>query len=984
MSRTLTAVTAALALVTVGLSAPTAMAGSEGSGTLAGHYRDFGDPGGFVNIVPPGQDGTLNAVEAVAAQAGNYPPHVKDQLAMYEGLVHDGATPGFTDRDLLDYFKDASFGVPSGELARRYHPGGRDDVVVLRDAGYGVPHIFGDTREGTMFAAGYTTAEDRLFLMDVLRHLGRARLSELLGPSPANLAMDRAQLAVAPYTEQDLREQIQRIRDRSAATRRIYRDAEAYTAGVNAYIREALRDPSKLPAEYPALQHLPEHWKLTDIVAIASLVGGIFGKGGGSELANYCNLKELGSRTGSSRQARAIFDDLHFKNDPEAPTTAEQRFPYMHDLGPVDPAAVPEIDCGSLRPVAPGNPEPEDLVDAIVSALPVPPVGVESAGQGGTESRQRRTESSDGRTESGTARTESAEIGWDPTDSGERAPAVIDGPFGTIRLPFHQSASNALLVGGEQTESGNPIAVFGPQTGYFSPQLLVEKDIHGPGIDARGVAFAGTDLYVQLGRGTDYAWSATSAGADNVDTWTLELCEPDGGRATVQSMGYRHDGVCLPIESFDHTVVAKPSAGGLPDPGTVDDVVWSQEVQRTEHYGFLIARGKAADGRPIAVTTDRSTYRSELTSTLGFSKINNPRFMSGDVDAFRRAMGTGIGYTFNWFYIDADDIAYQHSCKCPDRAEGVDPYLPVWGTGEFDHEGYLGFAQQPHAVNPPDGALISWNNKQAPGFSANDAQFSYGPVYRSEMLGQRLRVELADGPVNRGDLVDVMALAGTTDLRAQEVLPVLERVMGSTAPAGLDPRTQRMWNLLRAWAADDLGHRRDHDADGAYEHPVAIAIMDAWWGGAPDATAETASNPNASSQLVRAIFGDRFATLGIPIANSPLTHVGSAFNGGAGSHVVKDLRQVLDEPVRDPFHTTYCGDGDLGACRQALWESLSAVAAELEADFGSPRVREWRRVPADDAIVHTPTGLTSVPGIQWVNRPTFQQVVEVGAPLGQR
>ena len=61
------------------------------------------------------------------------------------------------------------------------------------------------------------------------------------------------------------------------------------------------------------------------------------------------------------------------------------------------------------------------------------------------------------------------------------------------------------------------------------PQLLVEKDVHGPGIDARGVAFAGTDLYVQLGRGRDYAWSATSAGADNVDQFVLRLCEPGGG-----------------------------------------------------------------------------------------------------------------------------------------------------------------------------------------------------------------------------------------------------------------------------------------------------------------------------------------------------------------------------------------------------------------------------------------------------------------------
>lgn len=982
MSRAVAAltVTAAVAAVTLatpaaatpGATSPRATSPAETDTADAqpagadGHYRAFGDPGGFVNVVPPGQDGTLNAAEAAAAQIGTYPPHVTDQLEMYEQLVFSEATPGFADAELLDHFKDGSFGVRPGDIGRVYHPDGRDDVVVVRDNGYGVPHIFGDTRRGTMVAAGYTGAEDRLFLMDVLRHLGRARLSEFLGPSPANLAMDREQLAVAPYTEEGLRRQVNTLRDRSPVTRRIYRDAKAYAAGVNAYISEAHANPAKLPAEYPALQQLPEKWKVTDTVAIASLVGGIFGKGGGAELANYCNLRELTKRVGNASEARAVFDDFHFQNDAEAPTTIERRFPYMTAPGPPDPVATPEIDCESLQPIAPGNPEPEDVLDALVRSVPVQPAG-EGVSGGGTSGAQ------------------AAERGWDPAGSGERAAAEIDGPFGTIRLPLGRAASNgasnALLVGGGQTSSGNPIAVFGPQTGYFSPQLLVEKDIHGPGIDARGVAFAGTGMYVQMGRGRDYAWSATSAGADNIDTWVLELCEPGGGAPTVQSTGYRHEGACLPIESFDHTVVAKPSAGGLPTAETADDVVWNQQVQRTEHYGFLTARGKTRDGTPIAVASDRSTYGAELTSAIGFAQINDPQFMQRGATAFREAMGKGIDYTFNWFYVDHEDIAYQHSCKCFHRTEGVDPYFPVWGTGKYDHQGFIGFAEQPHAVNPADGVLISWNNKQAPGFSASDVTYSYGPVYRSDLLDERVRAKLADGPVDRGDLVDVMALAGTTDLRAQEVMPWLEQVMGATAPEGTDPRTQRMWDRLRAWAADDLGHRRDHDDDGSYEHPVAVAIMDAWWGGAPDATGDTETNPNASSQLTGAIFGDLLDALDVAVADSPIQHLGSAFNGGAGSHVVKDLRQVLGEPVGDPFHLTYCGDGRLQACRQALWESLSAVAPELEADFGSAEVDDWRRVPADDAIVHSANGLTSVPDIHWVNRPTFQQVVEVGASL---
>ncbi len=154
--------------------------------TLQGHYQEFGDATGFLNILPPGQDGVLNGVEAVQAQAGTYPPHVKDQLDMYGNLVY--AVPGLTEGQLLDFYKDASFGVPEDDIDRVYSP--TAGVTVVRDRSFGVPHIFGTTRYATMFAQGYTGAEDRLFLMDALRHLGRARASELLGASPANVAMD--------------------------------------------------------------------------------------------------------------------------------------------------------------------------------------------------------------------------------------------------------------------------------------------------------------------------------------------------------------------------------------------------------------------------------------------------------------------------------------------------------------------------------------------------------------------------------------------------------------------------------------------------------------------------------------------------------------------------------------------------------------------------------------------------------------------------
>ena len=847
-----------------------------------GHYQEFGDARGFLNILPPGQDGS----QEQGVGLGGYQPHMRDQLPMYSSLVYNA--PGLTEGQLSEFYKDASFGTPEGDIDRVYSP--TAGVTVVRDRSFGVPHIFGTTRYATMFAQGYTTAEDRLFLMDVLRHLGRARLSEFLGASQANQDLDRGQLGDAPYQEADLTAQIQTLAASGAEGQAIVDDGQAYTDGVNAYITQALNDPKKLPSEYSLLNLTLNPWVPEDEVAIASKIAAIFGKGGGGEVQNFCGLKSLTAAVGDAAAARAIFDDFHFANDSEAPTTSAAPAPYMTDLGPVDPAAQPDIDCASLASIIDDQP-------------------------------------------------------------GFAAAAESDPAGSSLFADGSQSMSNALLVAGSHTATGHPIAVFGPQTGYFMPQLLIEKDVHGPGIDARGASFVGIDTYVLLGRGTNYAWSATSSGADNVDQIVLKLCDPLGGSATPSSMGYLHNASCLPITTYQHVENTTPA------------ISW--RVERTADYGPISQRGTLQDGTPIAIAVRRSTYGNELGSAHGFYRMNNPADMTNGFADFRSNMGTGIDYSFNWLYIDGNDIGYQHSCKCPQRAQGVDPYMPVWGTGQWDWQGYIPLSSQPWALNPPQGYLASWNNKQAPQFMANDRNFSDGPVFRVQMLNSRIEAAIAAGPLDRAALVNAMEDAGTVDLRGQEVLPQLLQVMGPTAPGGSDEHAQDMHDRLTAWAAA-AAHRRDFNHDGAYDDPQAPAIMDAWW-----------------PKLVHAMFdpssGNAINTLGIGIHDAPQGHQGSAFDSGMYSHVQKDLRQVQGLSVASPWSRTYCGAGNLAACAMALWTSLGQAAASLQTEFGSTDVANWKRKVSDDDIRSSVLGVATAPAFAWINRPTFQQVVQINA-----
>ena len=178
-----------------------------------------------------------------------------------------------------------------------------------------------------------------MFLMDVLRHTGQARLAEFIGDSPGNVAMDAAQVRSAYYTPQQAAAQVDIAAKRAgAAGPRLISAVDAFITGINAAqdaLCPAVVAPS-CPAEYAALQKVPEDWTRADVVYVASLVGGIFGKGGGGEVRNAAWLQALTKKFGR-REALRTYNDLRAENDPEAPVTTTKRTPYGDTRG-LDPS----------------------------------------------------------------------------------------------------------------------------------------------------------------------------------------------------------------------------------------------------------------------------------------------------------------------------------------------------------------------------------------------------------------------------------------------------------------------------------------------------------------------------------------------------------------------------------------------------------------------------------------------------------------------
>jgi len=878
-----------LALATAMLMAAVPTTRAAGDGTA-------GANGLFLNILPSGQGKSVNAVEAAEFEAtGKYPAHFVDQLGMYDSLPTQADQ--VTDSNLRDYFKDESFGVAPGNIERTETP--EPGLTIAWDT-WGVPHIQGQTREEAMFGTGYAAAEDRLFMMDVLRYVGRGRLSELLGPTDDDFAMDRATYLAAGYSESELKTQVRRLTKFGAVGRQVIRDGQQYIAGINQRIQEDLADPDKMPAEYPALQILPQNWEPADLVAVAVVIQAEFAGGGGNELLNAV-FKTDAEQTLGTKEGDALFQDLREREDPEAPTTADTAFPYMTP-GPVDPNAVAVPDAGTVAPYDP---------------LTLTPQG------GGSGPKSGRL------------------------TPGRLNPHVAFRQALTrIGLKMPDAESNWLAVNADRTRDGHPIAVMGPQVGYFIPQILMDMDVHAPGLDARGATFPGISLYVLLGRGPNFAWSATSGESDEIDVRAEKLCDPGGGDPGPDSTYYEFNGRCVSMYTRQDQWVSKPTPGGPGQPTLVQ-----ANVQRTVH-GPVIARAQVA-GAPVAYVSQRSTFGAELDSATSFEMLNSDSVH--DVASFQRAMSHETG-SFNWLYVDDQHVGYYHSGLYPVRAAGVDTDLPSWGTGQWEWQGFVPPSQHPQAVDPSKGWIDSWNNKPAPKWEASDANYNFGPVHRVQMLSSRLADRVPQGNMTPADMVKVMADAATVDLRGQEVMPAVLRAIGS------DPGLQQYLDIMRQWV-DSGAHRIDRDGNGQYDDQAAVALMDTWW--TPMVTtmfSSTMGRGDLFEQFPMA-FDDQNRTLGL----------GSSFQDGYYGYVQKAVRMALGEGVAQPYQVLTCGDGTLEGCRSALIDSLQQAIDKL-----GPDPSTWNADEAGDAIVYEAVGLITLDPQPWQNRPTFQQVVQVG------
>src|SRR5690606_24675973 len=124
-----------------------------------------------------------------------------------------------------------------------------EPVEILRDS-WGVNHIYANNDHDLFFAQGYAAAKDRLFQFEMWRRQATGTVAEVFGPDEVKRDIGARLFSFRG----DLEKELNHYHPQGALI------IKAYTAGVNAYIDQALSDPGGLPFEFKLLNIKPGKW----------------------------------------------------------------------------------------------------------------------------------------------------------------------------------------------------------------------------------------------------------------------------------------------------------------------------------------------------------------------------------------------------------------------------------------------------------------------------------------------------------------------------------------------------------------------------------------------------------------------------------------------------------------------------------------------------------------------------------------------------
>ena len=405
-----------------------------------------------------------------------------------------------------------------------------------------------------------------------------------------------------------------------------------------------------------------------------------------------------------------------------------------------------------------------------------------------------------------TINSSTAEAPMDLLHSIERNTALLDpllGPWST------GIGSNSWAVSGDLTSSGMPLLANDPHLGIQMPSIWFQVGLHcveksdACPFEVAGFSFAGVPGVI-IGHTDRIAWGMTNLGPDVMDLFIERVNpeNPDQYEVNGKWVDFETreevirvaggEPVTITVRSTRHGPVISGDYGPLKDQGDPDD---------PEFEPFRDRAGiELPEQYVISLAWTALTPSTPFEAIWGFNTAK-------DWEDFRAAARTFHVPAQNLLYADVDgNIGYQMPGDIPIRRNG-DGTLPVPGwTDDYEWTGFIPFEEQPYSFNPPEGFIVTANNRVPPADYPYliTADWDYG--YRAERI-----TELIESAPGKIDIPYIQVMQGDgKDLGAMALLPVWEKI---DFKAGT-PNQAYALDLMENW---DYQNSADSKAAAVYQ-----------------------------------------------------------------------------------------------------------------------------------------------------------------------
>ena len=332
------------------------------------------------------------------------------------------------------------------------------------------------------------------------------------------------------------------------------------------------------------------------------------------------------------------------------------------------------------------------------------------------------------------------------------------------------AASNNWVVSGKRTTSGKPLLANDPHLAPSAPPIWHMVHLAAPGVRVAGVTGAGLPGVV-IGHNDHIAWGYTNVGPDVQDVY-LEKFETGNPKRYLTTAGWQDA-----IIRHEEIKVRKGIA-------TSESDIVPLDVTVTRHGPIIL---------------ERENKRYALRWTALDPKLNSPDVTfhlnrARNWKEFTKALELFTAPAQNIVYADVDGhIGYHVAGVVPIRKSG-DGSVPYDGsTDTGDWVSYIPLSQLPHLYDPPNGIIVTANQRIVGTDYPHFLTHSWAQPYRARRIADLLNATpKLNADEFRRVLGDVYSIAGVHFVRQ-----AVKTLRPTLTPA--DQKLQETLNAFETW-----------------------------------------------------------------------------------------------------------------------------------------------------------------------------------------